>query len=386
MQIPVRVLVLLRPSVSAGILLAMAYSTFALAATPFLFDALLAAYDVSLTEASLIGVGQMGGFVVGSWGGGRILAPRRRIFVAALGAAVAANLASATLPPFALLVLLRTASGLSLGVISWFAWVQVFGDRHGTNDVAVIGPVAGMVASPVIALFAGEGGASAVFALLAALAVVPLVFNRGTGAAHRVPRRDRRSRAVPAARWLLVCLGSFTLGGSAVFQYAVVLGTGRTDLTAPAIALVFSANSLASIPAARWPWSRGVPAPWLATTALCAATIGLSTDSVSFAAALVVWGFAFWMGVPGVFDVLAARSAHPGDRAGDAQSVMAAGRVAGPFLGGALLDGPGPGALAAVGGGLMLAAAGGVYAVRVAFPARSSAQASTAAGRSDRPQ
>lgn len=370
MQVPIRVLVLLRPSVSPGILLAVAYSTFALASTPFLFDAVVDAYDVPLVLASLIGVGQLGGFVVGSWAGGRWLRPRRRVFVAALAVAVASNVAAASLPPYATLIALRVASGLSLGLIAWFAWVQVFGDRKGTNDVAVIGPVAGMVASPIIALFATGGGAAAVFALLGAVAAIPLVVNRSTGAADRVPERTERSRPVPAARWLLICLGLFTLGGSTVFQYAVVLGTGRAGLSTATVALVFSGNALASIPSARWPWARGIPSPWLALTGGCAIAACVATSPVVFSAAIVVWGFTFWMGIPGVFDVLAERSANPGDRAGDAQSIMAAGRVVGPFLGGALLDTAGAVTTGVIGGGLMVVAAAGVFAVRVVAPPR----------------
>lgn len=370
MQVPIRVLVLLRPSVSPGILLAVAYSTFALASTPFLFDAVVDAYDVPLVLASLIGVGQLGGFVVGSWAGGRWLRPRRRVFVAALAVAVASNLAASSLPPYGLLVALRVASGLSLGLIAWFAWVQVFGDRKGTNDVAVIGPVAGMVASPIIALFATGGGAAAVFALLGAVAAIPLVVNRSTGAADRVPERTERSRPVPAARWLLICLGLFTLGGSTVFQYAVVLGTGRAGLSTATVALVFSGNALASIPSARWPWARGIPSPWLALTGGCAIAACVATSPGVFSAAIVVWGFTFWMGIPGVFDVLAERSANPGDRAGDAQSIMAAGRVVGPFLGGALLDTAGAVTTGVIGGGLMVVAAAGVFAVRVIAPLR----------------
>lgn len=364
MQIPIRLVLLLRPSVSTGILLGVGFSTFVLSATPFLFGLVSQEYGIGLTAASLIGVLQLGGFVVGSWGSGRWLRPRRRVFIVALVLAVASNLASAALPPFVVLIALRFVSGLSLGLISWFAWVQVFGDEHRMGDIAVIGPVAGILASPLIAVFATGGGPAGVFLLLAVLACVPLVFNRGSGAAHAVPPKRKRSVPVRAAKILLVSLGLFSLGGSSVFQYAVVLGTGQVGLDARTVALVFSANSLASIPSARWPWRRGIPGPWLMATGGCALALGTASSGIVFTAAIAFWGFSFWMAIPGVFTVLAERSVHPSDRAGDAQAIMASGRVAGPLLGGFLLDGFGSTVLGVVGGSLMAASGLLVYAVR----------------------
>lgn len=363
MQVPIRLTLLLRPSVSVGILLAVGFSTFALGATPFLLDLVVDEYEIGLAAASLIGVFQLGGFVIGSWGSGRWLTPRRRIFIIALGLAVASNLASALLPPFVVLVALRFISGLSLGLISWFAWVQVFGDDEGMGDIAVIGPVTGIAASPLIAFSAG-GGAATVFVMLAGLAVIPLAFNRGAGATDRVPPPKQRSSPVPVAKILLACLAVFTLGGSAVFQYTVVLGTGRIGLTPSQVALILSANALAAIPSARWPWRRGYPGPWLVIIGGCAVTITTAPNAPVFAAAVIFWGFAFWMAIPGVFKVLAERSAHPADRAGDAQAVMAGGRVIGPLVGGLLLDGAGATALGVVGGALIAGSGLTIFALR----------------------
>ncbi len=58
---------------------------------------------------------------------------------------------------------------------------------------------------------------------------------------------------------------------------------------------------------------------------------------IVFATALVVWGIFFFMGLPAAFALLAARSQFPEERAGDAQAVMALGRVFGPLLGGAFV-------------------------------------------------
>ncbi|MEL6981656.1 MAG: MFS transporter [Actinomycetota bacterium] len=364
MQVPVRLTVLLRPTIAPGVLLAVAFSTLVLSATPFLLDLVVDEYSIGLTVASLIGVAQLGGFMLASWGAGRFLRPRRRVFVAAMVLAVVANGLSVLLPPYAILVLLRFASGLALGAISWFAWVQVFGDKRGMADVAVMGPLAGVLSAPVIGACVAQGGAPAVFALLAVVATVPLLLNRGTGATDTVAPSGPRSRPVPAAAIMLGALALFGLGGSSVFQYSVVVGTGEVGLTTGTMATLFSVNALVAIPAAKWPWSRGLPGPWMGVTALCALILMTADVPALFGGALIVWGFAFWMAIPGVFTALAERSANPADRAGDAQTVMAAGRIVGPFMGGAVIDGFGPTWLGIIGGGLMLIAGVAVFAVR----------------------
>lgn len=364
MQVPIRLVTLIRPSVPPGVLLAVGFSSVVLGSTPFLLDLVVAEYGISLISASMIGVAQLCGFVFGSWGSGRWLQPRRRVFVASLCVAIVANLVSTLLPPFTLLVALRFVSGVTLGLLTWFGWVQVFGEEKGMGDIAVMGPITGIVSAPLIATFA-IGGATQVFMLLAVLAVVPLLFNQGTGADKVIPKKSARSKPIPEATAILVALGLFTLGGSSVFQFAVVLGTGRPGLSVSTIALVFSANAIAGIPGAKWPWSRGMPGAWMAATGCCAIIMSNATSGPLFAVIVVVWGFAFWMGVPGVFSVLSQRSANPADRAGDAQAIMASGRIFGPLMGAAVLEAFGERALGLVGGGLMLTAGAIVLALQL---------------------
>ena len=90
----------------------------------------------------------------------------------------------------------------------------------------------------------------------------------------------------------------------------------------------------------------------MCVTGATAVTIGVVHHPVAFWIALPMWGFAFWMGIPGAFSLLAERSKYPNERAGDAQSVMAAGRVVGPLLGGAMIA-ISPAMLGFVGGGIM---------------------------------
>ena len=363
MQSPVRLVYLLRPSVKVGILLAVGVSVLAFVSTPFLLPEIADHYGISLGAASLIGVFQLGGFVIASWGAGRCLQPREPVFVAALLAAAAANLASAALPVFALLVGLRLISGVALGLLAWYGWVQAFGDDRRMGDVAVAGPVVGVIAAPLVSALLEVGGPRLVFVALAGISLVPLAFGYRSEVTE-LPTDRIRHRAVPAARVLLVCLGLFTLGGSAVFMYAVVLGTGDPGLSATLVAVGFSLNAVVAIPGARLRIMRRIPSGWMAATAVCAIVVATSDRPWLFLGALVVWGFFFWAAIPGVFEVLASRSRYPEERVGDAQALMAAGRAGGPLLGGLLIDTAGATVLGIVGSALMLAAAAGVFTTR----------------------
>ena len=363
MQSPVRLVYLLRPTVKVGILLAVGFGVLAFVSTPFLLPEIADHYGISLGAASMIGVFQLGGFVIATWSAGRCLQPRESVFVSALVAAAAANLVSAALPPFALLVGLRLVSGLALGLLGWYGWVQAFGDDRRMGDVAVAGPVVGVIAAPLVSVLLDSGGPRLVFAVLAGVSLIPLAFGYRSEV-RELPRPRVRNRAVPAARVILVCVALFTLGGSAVFVYAVVLGTGDPGLSVSTIATAFSLNALVGIPAARLRASRKIPSPWMAATAVCAILLATASQPWLFLGALVVWGFFFWMAIPAVFEVLASRSRYPEERVGDAQALMAAGRAGGPLLGGLLLDTAGATVLGIVGSGLMLAAAIGVFTTR----------------------
>ena len=363
MQIPVRLVYLLRPTVKVGILLAVGFSVLAFVSTPFLLPEIAGHYGISLGLASMIGVFQLGGFVIASWGAGRWLQPREPVFVVALLASAAANLASAALPALALLVLLRLVNGVALGLLAWYGWVQAFGDDRRMGDVAVAGPVVGVLAAPLVSTVLEVGGMRLVFAVLAGVSLVPLAFGYRSEV-RELPRKRAHHRAVPAARVLLWCLALFTLGGSAVFIYAVVLGTGDPGLSVLMVAAGFSLNAVVAIPAARMRAARKVPSVWMAATAVCAIVVATADWPWLFLGAIVIWGFFFWAAIPGVFEVLASRSRYPEERVGDAQALMAAGRAGGPLLGGLLIDSAGAAVLGIVGSSLMLVAAIGVFSTR----------------------
>ena len=95
---------------------------------------------------------------------------------------------------------------------------------------------------------------------------------------------------------------------------------------------------------------------WIGLTGIAAVLVGTVHAPLVFLLAMTMWGFSFWMGIPGAFSLLAERSNFPDERAGDAQAIMAVGRVIGPLVGGALYE-ISPSALGAGAGAIMITAA-----------------------------
>jgi predicted MFS family arabinose efflux permease len=351
---PIRLLAAAKPTVPAALLTAIATSTAVFAATPFLLPSVADEFDVAVGTAGLMSTAQLAGFVVASWVGGRFLRPVRTVFVVGALLGVLANLGSAAAPTFELLAALRFVSGLSLGLAAWIAWQAAFGDADKTGDVAVVGPLVGVLVSPMIAVVLETAGLRWLFVILAVVTAIPLAF------AGQVPRVDRlrphRTRHAPtrAARAILVALCAITLGGSSVFVYAAAIGVELDGLTPLTVSLLFSGNALASIPSARWTGRRGPAGLWFMVTAVCALVIAVARSGPLFSIAIVGWGFVFFMGVPAAFTLLASRSNFPEERAGDAQAVMALGRVFGPLLGGALYATGSTGTLGLVAAAVMM--------------------------------
>jgi len=327
----------MKPSVPAALLVAIASSTAVFTATPFLLSEVSHEYGIAISTAGWMSTAQLAGFVLASWIGGRFLRPVRSILVVGTLIGVVANLASAAAPTFETLAITRFGSGLSLGFAAWIAWQAAFGDTEKTGDVAVVGPIVGMVMAPLVTLILESIGLRWLFVVLALITATPLIW------ARQVPRVDRlrphRTRHAPtrAARAILIALGMITLGGSSVFVYSAAIGNDLDGLSPLTVSLLFSGNALAAIPSARWTGRRGPAGIWFIATAICALAIASSRSGIVFGVAMVGWGFVFFMGIPAAFNLLAERSNFPEERAGDAQAVMALGRVFGPIMGGALL-------------------------------------------------
>ena len=355
LQTPVRVVQTLRPKIAAGVLTATAVSTVVFSATPFLVRGVSIDQDVSVSTVGIISTAQLIGFSLATWLAGRYLRARRRMLVIAVLVGAVANLASGWAPWFSFLVGARLVSGVSLGLIAWIAWAEVFGNDEKTGDVAVIGPLVGTISAPIIAVVIDRSGPDLLFYGLAAIHLIPLFFIRTTRLDAAARPKVARHRPTRAAAAVLLALGLVTCGGSAVFVFAGVIGQDDVGLGAFAVSLVFSANALASVPSARYRGTRKLPGVWMGVTGLMAVLVGAVHHPVAFWIALPVWGFAFWMGIPGAFSLLAERSRFPEERAGDAQSIMAVGRVIGPLIGGAMFA-ISPTVLGFVGGGIMFAA------------------------------
>lgn len=363
MQAPFRVLASLRGSTDPGLGMSVSVSMATFTATPLILPSVAERLDVGTGTAGLFSAAQLGAFVVSSAIAGRLLQPSRRLFVAALLALATANLVSAVGSVFELFVVMRGVAGLSLGVLAWLAYSQVFGNTDGVGDIAVIGPLTGVVAAPLFGLLLEVGDDRTVFWVLTAFALLPLV---------RIPHLEAlergdhtRNRAVPQALILVVALGIITLGGSAVFVFLGAIGTDQYGLDPFVISIVFAANAAASIPAARWRGSRPLSGAWLLLPAIAAVVIGQLDQQLIFWVLITGWGVCFWMAIPGIYNLLSARSRFPAERAGDAQASMAAGRALGPLLGGFVVSAGGFGWLGVTGGAVMATGAVAIVTIEL---------------------
>ena len=231
----------------------------------------------------------------------------------------------------------RFAGGISLGLAAWFAWQDAFGNVEKTSDVAVVGPLVGIVLPPALTVVIDSLGVRVMFVVLALIALSPVLFAAQVDVKDRLrPHRTRHS-ATRASIAMLVALGLLTMGGSSVFVYAAAIGTEYNGLDPIVVSLAFSANALVAVPAARWKGRRGPAGFWYLLTAVLAFVLPAVHVAPIFTFALIAWGFVFFMGMPAAFSLLASRSRFPEERAGDAQAVMALGRVFGPLIGGAFI-------------------------------------------------
>lgn len=334
MQVPVKLLNAARPSVSPVVLATIGSSTAIFTATPFLLRPLADEFGVTVGAVGLISTGQLAGFVVGSWGAGRYLRPVRWLFITLVMIGVASNLASALASSLEVLAITRAGSGVSLGLAAWFAWQDAFGNAQKTGDVAVVGPLVGVALPPLITLMVNAAGYRMLFIAMAIVSAAPLLFARSVPRVDRLRPHRTRHAATRGAQAMLLALMLVTLGGSSVFVYAAAIGTDLNDLSPLTVSLCFSANALVSIPAAKWKGRRGSAGMWFGFTALLALLMPSVHVAGVFVVCLVVWGVCFFMGIPAAFGLLASRSRFAQERAGDAQAVMALGRVFGPLVGG----------------------------------------------------
>ena len=354
---PIRSLVAFRPSAAPGLLAGAAGVAGLFAATAFLVPAVAVRFGISVGAAGLISVVQVGGFTIATLVAGRKIRADGRILVGAAIAQVIANLISAAVGWFWLLLAARLVAGVGAGLVTWMAWIDAMKEHAVMRDIAGIGPFTALVSAPLFGLLTSLWGDRPVFLVLALLAAAPLAF-RVDLSGEAAPTRRR----VSPSRSNLVLLGSLallTLAGSSMFMFTVAMAEVRIGLDPSIAAFAISANAAAGFAATRLRARTGTASLWMAGIAVAIGSMLVFPMAPVFFVAMAAWGFCFWMAVPEVLRQVAAWSLVPAERVGDAQGLMAPGRVVGPGVGGLLV---GAGSFVAVG---IEAVAGTTVAVAV---------------------
>ncbi|HJS71703.1 MAG TPA: MFS transporter [Acidimicrobiia bacterium] len=324
------------------------------AATPFLLPNVSERLSVDIGATGLMSVAQVGSFAIASFFAGRLFRPRRRFHYGSLAIIAVATAASALVTSFPLLLACRAVCGLGMGTLTWIAWADATRFPRGMGDVAAVAPVTAAIASPILGWLIELGGYPVVFGALTIVAVLAALLPIDFGDLPRIGRNVSGSRS---NRVLLATLLILSVGGSSVFIFTAAAGQELHGLSPVTVSLGFSLNAIAGVVATRRTAGKRRAALWLAATALSALVVGVVSSAAVFFLALTLWGFAFWMAVPAVLKMLAARSLHPSERMGDAQAAMAAGRVLGPLVGGVALGSGQFGRLSVVGSAVIMISA-----------------------------
>ncbi len=251
-----------------------------------------------------------------------------------------ANLLSAIAPTLPLLLTLRVVAGLGMGFITWAAWASSLGRSRHLADVASAGPLAAMVATPLLGMVATGAGPTGIYLILAAAGIGALRLTLHLPEPLAPPTPTDGPPARRRSRRGLVGLAAFTIANSAVWVQMSTIGTGRLGMAGTTIGLLMAANAAAGLIGARRDTSILRPTTWLALTGPAVALVILAPHPVVFGAALIAWGFLFQAGVPTILNLIASRSSHPAAALGEAQSAMAIGRTIGPLTGAAVLGAP----------------------------------------------
>ncbi|MDH3308175.1 MAG: hypothetical protein OEO77_11735 [Acidimicrobiia bacterium] len=336
MFVPARLAYAFRPNAPAPILAAAVALAAMFAATPFLIPEVASRYGVSEGSAGLISVSQVGAFAITSFLLPRFARPSARTFRIAGAIFLIANAASALMTVFGGLLLLRLLAGAAAGTMTWIVWVEAMSDARALVSISAAGPLTAFIASPILAVVAGFGDRQ-IYLLLALVALPGALPNGlpsqppGTGGRRKVSKS--RSN-----RLLLAALALVTLSGASLFVFVAVAARDVLGLSATIASLAYSLNAGAGIIGARFSNRHKRPGWWLASCAPAAVLTVAGGSAFWYFVGMTWWGFAFWMGIPGVLQMLSARSLTPAERAGDAQAFMAVGRTLGPVVGGGFAD------------------------------------------------
>jgi MFS family permease len=306
----------------------------AFAATPFLVPEIAVELDVRLGTAGLLSAFQVGGFAATTFLAGRLLRPQASIHKIGLVATGIAHFLCVVAPEFWMVLVLQLLAGIGMGFMTWLSWSEATRHRRGLADVAAVAPLVAAFSSPLLSWLAGLGSYRVVFGLMGGVTLLIALIPARYGELPAIGRNVSDSKT---NRILLGALFLLMLAGSAVFVFAAAAGREVAGLSPVVVSIAFSLNALVGVVATRFAAKPGTAWLWLAATGLGALGVGLSPSPIVYIVAMIGWGFVFWMGVPAVFLLLADRSLSPADRVGDAQSLIALGRVIGPIVGGFVL-------------------------------------------------
>lgn len=333
MQGPTRIAYGGRVDAPTAVIAATAAVALMFAATPFLIAPIADRYDVSEGAVGLISVAQVGAFALANFVLPRLLRPTGIILRIAAVALVGLNLLSIVPTAFGALVAIRLLAGFAAGSMTWLAWTDAMQRRKSMSAVAAAGPVVVLIGAPILSAVATVGDRA--LYLLLALATVPAVLSIAPIVGERrragTVSKSRSNRVLMLAMWLL------TFSGSALFINQALVARDIHGLAPLAASIAFSLNATGGLIGARLSTRHRHPGWWLASAGV-AAWVTVNGPVALFFIGMAWWGFAFWMGVPGVMEMISARSLERSERAGDTQGLMAVGRAFGPAMAGAFVD------------------------------------------------
>ncbi len=314
----------------------MVASTTMFAATPFLLEPISERFDVSAGASGLVSVVQVGMFAIANLVVPRFFGAGVQLYRLSVIVFVLTAGASSLVPSFATFLVIRGAAGVAAGALTWVAWSDAMRHERSMARVSAAGPVTALVAAPVIAWLAATAGFGAVYWLLAGVGVPALFVVPDVSQAGSKSRVRSRSRS----NWVLLgALSLMTTAGASLFVFESIAASRLFGMSVTMTSLAFSANAAAGLVGARFSTRHRVPGRWMASIAPAALLTIAGGSPVFFMLGMVWWGFAFWMAVPGVLQMLSEHSLARDERAGDAQALMAIGRSIGPVIGGPFVDG-----------------------------------------------
>jgi hypothetical protein len=217
--------------------------------------------------------------------------------------------------------------------MTWLTWSNAMKRKSSMSSIAATGPVTALVAAPVLAIIAGWGD-QAVFAFLAVATIPAAVLWAPLSGRRRSSGVISGSRS---NRILLTSLFGLTFFGSALFINQSIIAQDVHGISSFASSIAFSLNAGGGLLGARLSRYHRHPG-WFLVSIGPAALLTVVGPLPLFYLGMAWWGFGFWMGVPGILQMLVDRSLEPSERAGDGQGMLALGRAGGPVLGGAFVD------------------------------------------------